>query len=375
MIAKPLYFTDSHHVTPKQRQWLIWGGAFAALLWLVYLLRPILTPFVVGALLAYMVEPAVAWLSARKPFGKTVPREAAVVFMVFAVVLLSLGLVLIMVPLFTKQFAALVQQAPAILEKINTNVVPLVAQWTGVEIQLDTATIKAWLTKTWQTTEGLGHMVWSSLTSGSAALAALLGNIFLTPLIFYYFSSDWPLLIDKLDKAIPRRWHAVVLKGLGEVNHVLAEFFRGQVSLMLVLAAYYALGLKLAGLEFALSIGILTGLLVFIPYIGFALGVLLAALVGVLQYAAGTLGVPGIVGIVAVFAIGQVLESVVLTPKLVGERVGLPALAVLFALMAFGQLFGFFGVLVAVPASAVLLVVLRSVRAQYFASAFYKSRD
>jgi predicted PurR-regulated permease PerM len=362
-------------LTSNQRQWLLWGGAFTALLWLVYLLRPILTPFVTGALLAYMIEPAVAWLAARRVLGRRVPRDLAVMLMVVIVVLVVLGLVLIMVPLFTKQFAALLQQAPAMLERLNTLVVPLLAQHTGIEIQLDIPTIKVWLTKYLQSTEGLGQWLWSSASSGGLALVTVLGNVFLTPLILFYFSSDWPSMLARMDHAVPRRWHDQLNQKLGEINHVLAEFFRGQLGVMLALAVFYAVGLKLAGLDFALTIGILTGLLVFIPYIGFASGVLLATLVGLLQLATGSISTAGLVGVAAVFVIGQLLESVVLTPKLVGKRVGLPALAVLFALMAFGQLFGFFGVLVAVPASAVLLVVLRTVRDRYYASNFYQARD
>jgi predicted PurR-regulated permease PerM len=359
-------------LTANQRQWLLWGGIGLGLLWLVYLLRPILTPFVIAILLAYMIEPAVTWLAARKVFGRAVPRMVAVTIMVIVVVLIGLLLVLILVPLFTKQFAALLSQAPAILDKLNNSVLPLINQWTGAEIQLDIPTIKTWLTQYIQSSDGLGKIVWDSLSAGGLAIMAVLGNLLLAPLLLFYFSSDWPALTKQADASIPRPWYATVKTAWSEIDHVLAQFFRGQLSLMLALALYYAVGLKVAGLDFAFTIGIITGLLVFIPYIGFASGLILAALVGLLQFASDRMGVPGIIGVAAVFAIGQVLESFILTPKLVGERVGLPALAVLFALMAFGQLFGFFGVLVAVPASAILLVALRHLRSVYFDSSFYK---
>ena len=155
-----------------------------------------------------------------------------------------------------------------------------------------------------------------------------------------------------------------------DVDAVLSEFLRGQVLVMMALAAYYVLGLWLAGLEYAVPVGVLTGLLVFVPYLGYATGFVLALATAILQFE----GWPPILGTLAVFGFGQALESFFLTPRLVGERIGLHPLAVIFALMAFGQLFGFFGVLLALPASAALLVGLREVRRAYLASRFYRGQ-
>ena len=152
----------------------------------------------------------------------------------------------------------------------------------------------------------------------------------------------------------------------------MAQFLRGQLTVMLCLAVYYSVGLSLTGLDFALPIGVITGLLVFIPYLGFGIGVLLAVLVGALQILGDTLSLASVIGIAVVFVVGQIVEGFVLTPRLVGKRVGLHPLAIIFALLAFGQLFGFFGVLVAVPASAMLLILLRRLSSAYFASEFYR---
>jgi predicted PurR-regulated permease PerM len=199
-------------------------------------------------------------------------------------------------------------------------------------------------------------------------LIALLINLVLIPVVMFYLLRDWPILVTRLDELTPRRWLTKTRTVAREIDNVLGEFIRGQLSVMVVLATYYAVGLTIAGLQFALPIGILTGLLVFIPYVGFGLGLVLGLLAAVLQWH----GLPGFVAVLAVYGIGQILEGYVLIPWLVGDRIGLHPLAVIFALLAFGQLFGFAGVLLALPVSAALLVGLRHLRAEYHESPLYR---
>jgi predicted PurR-regulated permease PerM len=185
--------------------------------------------------------------------------------------------------------------------------------------------------------------------------------------VLFYLLRDWNQMIARVDSLIPRHLQERAHKIFGEIDAVLAEFLRGQVVVMLVMAAYYVIALWLANLQFALPIGLLTGLLVFIPYVGAVTGFVLGTMAALLQFGSLT----GLAWVWVAFAIGQTLEGMVITPTLVGERIGLHPVAVIFALLAFGSLFGFFGVLLALPASAALLVALRQLRAAYLSSELY----
>jgi len=208
----------------------------------------------------------------------------------------------------------------------------------------------------------------SSLRMGGSMALTLIGNAVLIPVVLFYLLADWERLVALLREWVPLRWRVPVDGFMTEADAVLGQYLRGQLSVMLALAIYYSLALRLCGLELALPIGVFTGLAIFIPYLGFGLGLLLALLAAVLQFE--PLQALGVVALV--YGAGQVLESFVLTPRWVGERIGLHPLAVIFALLAFGQVLGFVGVLVALPASAVLLVALRRLKQQYMASPLYR---
>jgi predicted PurR-regulated permease PerM len=201
---------------------------------------------------------------------------------------------------------------------------------------------------------------------GSVALA-LIGNSVLIPVALFYWLMDGHHLLAHMRDWLPRQAEPSVTRFVKEADAVLGEYLRGQLLVMLCLSVYYVAGLSLFGLSAAWPIGILTGMAVFVPYLGFGVGLLLAALCGFLEMAPMQAGLM----LLVVFGIGQLLESFVLTPRLIGERIGLHPLVVIFALLAFGQLLGFVGVLIALPASAVLLVALRRLRERYFASRLY----
>ena len=188
------------------------------------------------------------------------------------------------------------------------------------------------------------------------------------PLVMFYLLRDWNTALENIEQLVPRHWHAKVREIFVEIDEILAEFLRGQISVMLLMSGFYILLLWLVGLEFALPIGIVAGVLVFVPYLGMVLGLGLATLAAAMQFGAFS----GVLMVWAVFAAGQLIEGMVITPLLVGDRVGLHPLAVIFALMAFGQLFGFFGLLLALPLSAMLLVALRHARTAYFDSEMYR---
>ena len=351
-------------IQSDKTQMLLWGGVAFALLWGLYLLGPVLTPFVAGAILAYILKPGVEWLRRHR-----CPRSVAAALVIALVILLAILLALILVPLFTKQVNELSLKVPAILTRLNEQFAPRLKEWFGVTIQLDAQSIRQFLSEHWQSAEGVVPRLLASLKLGGLALAGLLGNLLLIPLVLFYLLVEWNGLIERIDHAVPRRFAERVRGFAREIDAVLAEFLRGQISVMGLLAVYYAVALWLGGLDFALPIGIITGLLVFVPYLGFATGLLLALMVAVLQFD----GLHGVIVVALVFGLGQAIEGFFLTPKLVGKRIGLHPLAVIFALLAFGQVFGFVGVLLALPASAVLLVALRRIWTLYFTSGFYQS--
>lgn len=347
-----------------QLQTALWVGVGLLFLALIYVLRPILTPFLAGAILAYIFNPGVNFLARKK-----VPRWAGAILMVLALLVGLLLLVLIVAPLIQRQATQLSLHLPDMLARLNEVAAPRIKTWFGWEMQFDAESIKKLISEHWQSSDGLSERVFASLKLGGLALAGLIGNLLLIPLVLFYLLDDWPRMIATLDRAIPRRWHATVAGFAAEIDSVLAEFLRGQVAVMILLSLYYSLALWVGGVDFALPIGIITGGLVFVPYLGFATGLGLALIVAVLQPNFSH----ALIAVAVAFGIGQVLESFFLTPRIVGKRIGLHPLAVVFALLAFGQVFGFFGVLLALPASAVLLVALRRLGRTYFDSPFYKT--
>jgi predicted PurR-regulated permease PerM len=336
--------------------------AVVAVVAFFYLLAPILAPFALSGVLAYVLHPGADRL---QRIG--LPRAAASGLMVLFCGALAVGLVLILFPVLEREFIALDEKLPALAAQLNTRVTPLLRQWLGIEPHFDASALRA-LAMQQVGQQDVMTALLARFGSGSLALLEAFGTLALVPVVLFYLLLDAQPFRARFEAALPRRWHAQILQILAEVDAVLAQFLRGQLTVMLVLAVYYSAALALAGFDSALPIGVLTGLLIFIPYVGFALGLLLASLVAVLQF--GTWQAAA--SVLAIYAVGQVLEGFFLTPRLVGQRIGLHPLAVIFALLAFGHVFGFLGVLVALPSSAVALVALRRLRRRYLDSDFYR---
>ena len=342
--------------------WL-WLGVAVVTAALLYLLAPMLAPFLVAAMLAYIFNPLVTRMSRR------LPRTLAVSIALALIAGVILVLVLVLMPLVTKQIKTIVTQFPQFIDWIKLNFGPLVQLHFGVE--LDTALVKDWLTEHAKEVQGFAVQLLPTLKSGGLALLGLIGNLVLTPLVLFYFMRDWDEMIAHVAKLIPRNWHDTVSGLLKEIDAVLGEFLRGQLLVMLLMAVFYTVALWMVGLDYALSVGLLAGCLTFVPYLGVISGALLATLTGVLQFGDLT----HLIWIWVVFVVGNVLEGSVFVPWLVGDRIGLHPVAVIFALLAFGQLFGFTGILLALPASAALLVWLRHVRTKYLASGMYQGKS
>lgn len=349
--------------TPNQIRAATWG-LIALVIWLLLaLLAPVLMPFVLAAVLAYALHPLVERLHARR-----IPRWLGAGLAITMLVLVMLAVVLLIVPVITKQVPLLREQVPALLDRLNDGLIPFAARF-GVDLQVDVSMVREWMQKliTGHQSELIDGLL-SSLRIGGSALAAVFGNLILAPIVAYYLLLDWANLVERSKGLIPPRLRPAVQSFLDETDEVLGQYLRGQLLVMGVLAVFYTVALALVGLKLALPIGVFTGLAVFIPYLGFGLGLVMALLAAVLQFQA----VLGVALVGAVYAVGQVVESMYVTPRLLGERIGLHPIAVIFALMAFGHLFGFVGVLIALPASAVLLVAMRRGKTHYMNSSLYR---
>lgn len=346
---------------------MTWGLIAAGLVLALWLLGPVLTPFVVAAVMAYALTPVVNWLD---DVGKgRLPRVVAVLLVEVAFIVAGLSLLLMVVPILTKEIPLMREQIPVLLDRLNAWLSPLLAQL-GFKVTLDLAGIKTFLLEHLNANmeTALGPIL-SSLKLGGSVALAIVGNAVLIPVALFYLLMDWSNFVTRIEALVPTRLRPGYDSFTREADQVLGQYLRGQLLVMLVLAVFYSAGLAMFGLDLALPIGIFTGLAVFVPYLGFGLGLVLAILAGLLQFASAK----ALVMVAVVYGLGQVVESFYLTPRLVGERIGLHPLTVIFALLAFGQLFGFVGVLVALPASAVLLVAVRRLQASYFSSKLYTS--
>ena len=343
-----------------------WLGVALVAVLVFWLLAPVLAPFVIAAVMAYVLHPLVLRLEGVA--GGRLPRALAVVLVEALALLALLGLFLLLVPILVREWPLLQQQLPLLFDRLSDAVNPLLAQL-GLNVSLDLADLKQQLvTYLSANREDWWAPLMSSLKLGGSVALALAGYAVLVPVALFYMLYDWTRLVSSVIELVPPAWRERFDGFMRDCDEVLGEYLRGQMLVMLALAVFYSVGLSLFGLDLALPIGVFTGLAVFVPYLGFGLGLVLALLAGLLQLAPAQ----AVLMVAMVYGLGQLIESFVLTPRLVGERIGLHPLAVILALMAFGQVLGFVGVLMALPASAVLLVGLRRLRGQYLQSDLYQ---
>lgn len=345
------------------RRWA-WLGVALLVAVLLYFLHNILSPFLVGILLAYLADPLVDRLE-RMGLSRT--WGVVVVFSLFT--LIFLALLLVLVPMLAKQLVRLYELAPQMLDWLQHVALPWVQNRLGLadgfwKFDKIKAAIGAHMG---QTTDIVGVLL-SQATASGLALLAWLANLVLIPVVGFYLLRDWDLMMAKLRSLLPRQRESQVMGLAGECHEVLGAFVRGQLLVMLALGLIYAGGLMLVGLELGLLIGLLAGLAAIVPYMGFIIGIGAALIAGLFQFGGDLYPM---LGIVAVFMVGQALEGMVLTPLLVGDRIGLHPVAVIFAILAGGELFGFTGVLLALPVAAVIMVLLRHVHDLYKESDMY----
>ena len=342
-------------------KWLILSSALLIAV-LIYLLAPILTPFMVAALFAYIGDPLVDRLQKWR-LSRT---WAVVTVFIFFSLLLTIALV-ILVPMLERQIVFLVNNIPGYIDVVQTQFIPWLQTRFAIDINLDTETLKRSLKANWREAGGVLGTVVSYISRSSLVLLGWFANLLLIPLVTFYLLRDWDRMVARIHVLLPRRIAPVISQLAKSSDEVLGAFLRGQLLVMLVLAFIYSVGLSIVGLKLALLIGLLAGLVSFVPYLGLVVGLMAASIAGVLQFHDTT----HLIYIAIVFGLGQLLEGMVLTPWLVGDRIGLHPVAVIFAIMAGGQLFGFLGILLALPVAAVIVVLLRYIHEQYVASALY----
>jgi len=328
---------------------LNWLIAVALVGLLFYLLAPVLTPFIAAALLAYISDPFADRLQKLK-----LPRTAAVIVVFLTTFLLLALLVLLIGPLIRSQIGALFQALPDIARQVEQVWLPTLLGWMNVDPAEDVG-IGAFLARYSDLFGSWSGKILLGVGKSGGVLAAAVLSLFLIPILTFYMLRDWDSFLQHLGALVPDSQRDTVFQLARETDSVLGAFLRGQVLVMLALAVIYTLGLSLVGLKFAVAIGVVAGLVSFVPYLGFVFGIGLAGLTVALE----PNPLWNLVGVVATFTIAQMIEGSFLTPKLVGDRIGLHPVIVIFAVAAGGQLFGFFGILLALPAAAVLSVLVR----------------
>ncbi len=350
-----------------QKRAAAWIGIALVAALALWLLGPVITPFAVASVLAYALTPLVDRID---DLGNgRMPRVLAVILVELLFIMAVVGILLMTVPILAKEIPLMREQLPLLVDKLDTVLAPWLAQY-DIHVSLDVGSLKAQVLKYLNANyEEAFYSLLASLKLGGSVALTVVFNAVLIPVALFYLLMDWDRFIARLLELVPPSARSRVDSFTHEADLVLGQYLRGQLLVMLIMAIFYSTGLALFGLDLALPIGFFTGLAMFIPYLGFGVGLILAVLAGALQFASAK----ALVMVAVVYGTGQAIEGFYITPRFVGERIGLHPLAVIFALLAFAQLFGFVGVLVALPASAVLLVAMRRLRASYMASKLYQS--
>ncbi len=331
--------------------------------WLVYLLAPILMPFAFAAMLAYLGDPLTDKLETYR-----LSRTNAVLVVFSVMTLVFVMVLLLLVPLLENQVGHFVSNLPAYVTWLNETVIP----WTQRRFHLGIRPVNLnqiinLVKGHWEQAGGIAATLMSSVSYSGGVIAEWLMNLLLIPVVTFYLLRDWDDLIVKIHDLLPRRIVPTATKLAREVDTVLSAFVRGQLYVMLALGTIYSVGLWITGLDLALLIGLLAGLVSFVPYLGSIIGITVACVAALVEFHDFVQLIP----VATVFVIGQALEGMVLTPMLVGDKIGLHPVAVMFAVLAGGQLFGFLGILLALPVASVIMVLLRHIHDLYRYSDFY----
>ena len=352
-------------MSAQRRQYRFWLVGLLLALTALYLLRGVLLPFVAGLALAYFLDPICDRL---EKWGCGRALATTIVLIGFAIGVIAV--LLLLIPLVKAQVVGLVASLPTLVGALLARLEPLLQLADEHLSPEELANLKSALAgQAGSIVQWVGAALATLLTSG-LALVNVLSLIFITPVVTFYMLRDWDRLVARIDACLPRHNADVIRAQARLIDQTLAGYARGQATVCLVLGVLYASGLSLVGLDFGLVVGLLAGLLSFIPYVGTITGFVTSMGLAFAQFS-DLLSIGMVLGI---FLIGQVLEGYVLTPRLVGDRIGLHPVWVIFALLAGGALFGFVGVLLGLPAAAVVGVLARFALGRYMDSPYYRGR-
>jgi predicted PurR-regulated permease PerM len=356
-------------VTSDSRNWLLLA-ALAAGGWLIYLLAPVITPFAISAVLAYFGDPLVDRLERTSIWRWKLGRTVAVTIVFVLMLSLLIVVLLILVPLLLDQIRLLVHLFPQWIEWFSDTALPWLANKAGFELKdFDSAQFSEMLKEYWKEISAATFKVIDIISRGGVAVAVFFTNLVLIPVVTFYLLRDWDLMIRGIHDLLPRQMEGEISQMASDVDTVLGAFFRGQLMVMLALGIIYTVGLSLIGIELAVLIGMGAGLLSIVPYLGSIVGVLVALGAAIFQFQDWLHPLM----VLLVFGVGQSAEGMYLTPKLVGDQIGLHPVTVIFAVLAGGQLFGFLGILLALPVAAALNVLVRHMHQKYRQSELYNS--
>lgn len=334
---------------------------------LLYILAPILTPFFAAIILAYMGDPVVDRLE-RWKLSRTLAVAVSFSFLMVA----GLAFLLILIPLVGSQVSVLVEKFPQYYSWVIQQTESILRQYFNFQGEFTLfESLKSTVLSHLKETGALAGNLIGILSRSGLSFITSMATLLLIPVVTFYLLRDWDMILVKIQTLLPRSFAPKIMHITQECHEVLSAFFRGQLLVMFFLALVYGGGLWLVGLDFGILIGFFAGTVSFVPYLGFISGMLLAGLAAIIQFQDW----PPVVLVVLVFALGQLLESFILTPWLVGNRIGLHPVMVIFAVLAGGQLFGFFGVLMALPIAAVILVLVRHLKQRYLNSTLYQRHD
>lgn len=345
-------------------QVMIWAGLFLLTILFLWIFRPILLPFVVGMTIAYLLNPVVNWL---QKIG--IGRSWGAMLALTGVIIAFICLLLAVVPLLTVQIGGLVGRLPGYvgdLQGLLRQWAPQFTEWLGPE---RTAQLQGSLTDLIGRAVELAGFATTTLATSSLSVLGTIAVLFITPVVAFYLLVDWEGMVAKADDLLPRRYRSEIQGVLKDIDRAMAGVIRGQGGVIVVLCIYYCTSLTLAGVNYGLAIGLIGGVLSFVPYVGFLIGFTLSMIVALTQFLPGQWIFVAIV--LAIYGVGQFLEANILYPKLVGQSININAVWLMFALFAFGLLFGFVGVLLAVPLAAITGVLTRYAITKYQQSSLY----
>ena len=344
-----------------------WGVLFLVVIGgLIYLLDAVLMPFIAGMILAYLADPLADQF---QRWGMNRLLAVSGVFLVLLIVLVVS--LLILIPLLVQQLKQLGEAIPSVFNWVENILAPQVQEWTGYDVTTELTNVRETLAENWRDAGGYLAQALGQIGRSGMAFVSWITYVALIPVVTFYLLLDWDRLLDNIANLIPRQWADDTFRLARRCDEVLSSFLRGQLLVMLCLGIIYAVGLTLMGLNFGLLIGFVSGLVSIVPFLGFIVGLIIALVVALFQFATWW----AVLGVILVFSIGQMAESVILQPKLLGDKIGLHPVAVIFAVLAGGNLFGLTGVLLALPVAAVILVLLKEVKVRYQHSELYDENN